>query len=100
MTLWKCRLTVIDSKRTVSLFSGSSRWIKILGARHIEWLELSGQRHVCQFETELLPVERLQKFSRHWAKLTLLLDYENEENRIKGLAKAKAGQIEHCEIGY
>jgi hypothetical protein len=28
----------------------------------------------------------------------LLLDYEM--NRIKGLAKARAGELEHCEIGY
>jgi hypothetical protein len=100
MTLWKCRLAVIDSKRTVSLFAGNSKWIKTIGGRHIEWLELSAQRHVCQFETELPPVERLQKVSRHWTGLTLLLDYDNEVSRIKGLAKAKAGQIEHCEIAY
>jgi hypothetical protein len=100
MTLWKCRLTLVDSKRTVALFAGSSGWKKTLGACHIEWLELSPGRHVCQFETELQPVGQLRKVSRRWAHLTLLLDYEDEGNRIKDLAKAKAGQIEHCEISY
>ena len=82
MTLWNCRLTLVDSKQTVAGFAGSSGWIKTLGARHIEWLQLSPGRHVCQFETELPPVERLRKVSRRWARLTLLLDYEDETNRI------------------
>lgn len=100
MTLWKCRLTLVDFKGTAAMFTGNQGWIKTLGARHIEWLELAAERHVCQFETELPPVEQLRKVSCRWARLTLLLDYEDEGNRIKGLAKAKAGQVEHCEIAY
>jgi hypothetical protein len=100
MTLWKCRLTMVGSKGAVASFAGSSGWKMTLGARHIDWLQLSPGRHVCQFETEQPPVAQLQKISRRWARLTFLLDYEDEENRIKGLAKAKAGRIEHCEIGY
>ena len=40
------------------------------------------------------------KLSRRSALLTLLLDYEYEMHRIKGLAKAKAGEVEHYEISY
>jgi hypothetical protein len=100
MTLWKCRLSVLGSKGTASIFAGSQGWIKTSGACHIEWLELAAERHVCQFETELPPVKGLRKVSRRWPQLTLLLDYEDEGNRIKGLAKAKAGQVEHCELAY
>ena len=100
MTLWKCRLVVVDSKGTVARFAASSGWKKSLGVCHIDWLELSPGRHVCQFETDKPPVTQSQKISRRWARLTLLLDYEDERNRIKGLAKARAGEVEHCEIFY
>jgi hypothetical protein len=100
MALWKCRLTLVDSKGTASILAGDQGWIKTLGGRHIEWLELTAKRHVCQFETEWPPVERLRKVSRRWSRPTLLLDYEHEKNRIKGLAKAKAGRVEHCEFSY
>jgi hypothetical protein len=100
MTLWKCRLTVVNSQRTSGLFAASSGWKRTLSAAHVEWLELAVHRDVCQFETDQLPVESLRRLSRRWPTLTFLLDYENELNRIKGLAKAKAGEVEHCEIGY
>jgi hypothetical protein len=100
VTMWNCRLTVLDSKRKVALFAKNPGWKKTMNARHLDWLQLSPGRYVCLFDTELQPVERLRKLSRRWAQLTLLLDYEDEKNRIKGLAKAKAGQVEHCEIAY
>ena len=100
MKLWNCRLTLVGSKRTVASFAASSGWIKTLGARHIDWLQLCPGRHVCQFETECPPVGPLRRVSRTWSRLTLLLDYEEETGRTKGLAKAKDGQVEHCEIGY
>jgi len=100
MRLWKCRLSLIDVKGTAAKYAENPRWIKDMGACHIEWLEFSPERHVCQFETELPPVERLRRVSRRWSRLTLLLDFEDETNRIKGLAKAKAGEVEHCEINY
>jgi hypothetical protein len=51
--------------------------MKTLGACHIEWLEMSTRRQVCLFETAFPPVERLRKVSHRWARLTLLLDYED-----------------------
>jgi hypothetical protein len=100
MESWKCRLTLVDFKGSAAMFTGNRGWIKTLGARHIEWLELAAERHACQFETELPPVERLRRVSRRWPQLTLLLDYEDETHRIKGVAKAKAGHVEHCEFVY
>ena len=100
MTLWKCRLAVVDSKGTVARFAASSGWTRSLGVCHLDWLELSPGRHVCQFETDRAPVTQMQRISRRWPSLTFLLDYEDETHRIKGLAKAKSGEGEHCGIGY
>jgi hypothetical protein len=94
---FECRLTVIGSKREVQRFQASA-WQKILRAQHMDPLEFSRCRFVCQFETPLNPLRSLQSLSRSQPGLTFLLDYE--VNRIKGLAKAKAGELEHCEIGY
>jgi hypothetical protein len=93
-------MTVVGSKRNVSTFVNNSSWEKIMGARYIEWLQLSAGRHVCQFETSVAPVGRLQKLSARCPRLMLLLDHEHERYRIKGLAKASHGRLDHWEIGY
>jgi hypothetical protein len=96
---WSNRLTVIGSKRQVQRFR-KSNWNTSLCARHCELLENSPTRFACEFKTERLLPESLRKLSRRWPRLTLLLDFESETKRIKGLAKAKAGELEHCEINY
>jgi hypothetical protein len=63
-------------------------------------LELSPRRFVCQFETPTHDLKRLQRLSRSHPRLVLLLDFEAFPGRIKGLAKAAAGELEHCEISY
>ena len=93
------RLTVLGSKRDMQRFRNSP-WAKILRARHQDPLEFSPCRFVCQFETTGHHLQRLQILSRRWPGLVLLLDFELEHRRIKGLAKARAGDLEHCAIGY
>jgi hypothetical protein len=100
MRSWKCRLTLVGSARAVADFCNSQGWSRTMDAHHIDWLQLSPGRHVCEFETNLAPVTQLQMLSHRWARLTLLLDYEDERNRIKGVARAKRGQIEHRKINY
>jgi hypothetical protein len=90
------RLSVIGPRREVRRFQNSS-WEKIMGARYLEPLEFF-PRYVCQFATNVHDLKRLQRLSRHWPGLVLLLDFEI--NRIKGLAKARAGELEHCELSY
>jgi len=63
-------------------------------------LQLSPCRFVGQFETDGHDLKRLQRLSRLHPGLVLLLDFEAFPGRIKGLAKAKAGELEHCEISY
>ena len=93
----ECRLTVIGSRREVQRFQNSA-WENILRARHCDPLQLSPRRFVCQFTTESHDLKRLQRLSRSQPGLVLLLDYEM--GRIKGLAKAKAGELEHHEFSY
>ena len=93
----ECRLTVIGSQRDVQRFQ-TSPWDKILLARHGDPLQLSPRRFVCQFTTESHDLRRLQRLSRSQPGLVLLLDYEL--GRTKGLAKAKAGELEHYELNY
>ena len=98
----ECRLTVIGSKRDVQRFQASA-WEKSLRLRYPDPLELSPCRFVCQFETDNQDghdLKRLQRLSRSHPGLVLLLDFEAFPARIKGLAKARAGALEHCEIGY
>ena len=99
MTCCKNRLTAIGAKTGLQSFL-KSRWETALGAKHCELLENSPGRFSCQFETENLPVESLKRLSWQSPRVTLLLDYEMEKTRIKGLAKAEAGKLEHYEIQY
>lgn len=93
----ECRLTVLGSQRDTQAFRNSA-WDAILRLRHPELVETSPCRFVCQFETEAPALHRLQRLSKLHPQLVLLLDYE--AHRLKGLAKAKAGALEHCEVGY
>ena len=95
----ECRLTVIGAKHEVQRFQNSA-WQKTLCVRYPEPLEFSPRRFVCQFDTEDHDLRRLQRLSRRWPGLVLLLDFEIARHRIKGAAKAQVGELEHCEISY
>ena len=97
MTCCKNRLTVLGAKTRLRSFL-KSRWETALGAKHCELLENSPGRFSCQFETENPPFESLKSLSRRWPGLIFLLDHEDEEERIKGLAKAHAGRIDYCQF--
>ena len=93
------RLTVIGPKKQVQLFQ-SSKWDRRLGARFCELMDRSKARYISDFKTEAPPIERLRKLSLRWPGLTLFLDYEMETERIKGLVKARVGELEHCRMCY
>ncbi len=100
MILWNNCLTILGPARTVNRFYHGDDWEKTLGARHLEGLELCAARHRCEFKTTGRILIELQSVSQLWPRLVFLLDYEGESERVKGLAKIKAGQIESCEISY
>ena len=93
------RLTIIGNRQQVRLFQGSD-WNRRLAARFIELLENSPRRFVVIFMTEAPPLRPLTRLSMRWPSLVLLLDYEVQTERVKGLAKAKAGQLQHYKVDY
>ena len=93
------RLTVVGPASDLKQFDRNVEWTAELGARHIELLENSADRHSWQFETDEPPLKFLKTLSRRWRSLTFLLDYDWEDKRIKGLAKAKSERLKnHCVI--
>ena len=48
----------------------------------------------------LTVVKFLRALSRRWRSLTFLLDYDWEDKRIKGFAKAKAGRLRNYSVIY
>ena len=93
------RLTVVGVKRQVQSFQ-KSVWATALGAKHAELLENSPRRFSCELETDDPPLESLKALSRRWPTLTLLLDYEVQAKRVKGLAKAKSGVLMDHRVTY
>ena len=93
-------LTILGARRSVKRFAEDEAWQQMLGARYVEWLVLSPGRHHCQFITRKHPAEPWREVSRRYPSLTFLLDYEIERMRLRGLIKAKAGEVTCCEINH
>jgi hypothetical protein len=91
------RLTVLGSKEAVERILRSG-WERRSAGRYFEWLENFPRRVVCTFETDEPPLESLRRLSRRRPELVLLLDYEVERQRIKGLVKTQGGKITRFEI--
>ena len=94
------RLTVVGPANGLKQFDRNVEWTAQLGARHVELLEHSADRHAWQFETDEPPLKFLRTLSRPRRPLTFLLDYDWEEGRTKGLAKAKAGRLRSYFVTY
>ncbi len=60
----------------------------------------SPRRFVCLVEADERPLQAVRRLSSRWFNLAFLLDYEVESERMKGLAKAQGGRLEHWETGY
>jgi hypothetical protein len=93
------RLIVIGPKRDVKRFQECA-WEMRFRGKFIEPLEFSPGRFACQFQTDSAALNPLRGVSGCWPQLVFLLDFEHEANRIKGLAKAIAGELEHWQISY
>ena len=94
------RLTIVGPASDVKQFDRNVEWTAEFGARHVELLENSTERHSWQFETDEPPLKFLKTLSRLWRSLTFLLEYDWEESRIKGLAKAKTGRLSNYPVTY
>jgi len=94
------RLTVVGPANDLRKFDRKEEWTAASSARYAELLENSADRHAWQFETDEPPLKFLRSLSRQWRSLTFLLDYDCEESRIKGLAKARAGRLRNYFVTY
>ena len=93
------RLLIVGPARTLKRFDQSD-WDVQARAKYIDILECSKHRLAVQFETAKAPTRYITAASRNWPRLTFLLDYEIEEKCLKGLAKARRGELETCLVYY
>ena len=94
------RLTILGPASDLKRFERKSDWVREAAAKYVELLENSPDRHAWQFETDGPPLKFLKSISARWRFLTFLLDYDQEDERIKGLAKAKGGKLRHYRVEY
>src|SRR5205823_2717218 len=64
------RLTVVGPAGDLKEFSRKEEWTAESGARFVELLEHSADRHAWQFETDEPPLKFLKALSRRWRSLT------------------------------
>lgn len=93
------RLLVVGSAGELKRFD-SSDWSRQAGARYIDVLECSKRRWIHQFETDEPPLAWLKRVSKRRPALVFLLDYDDEDRRIKGLARAWQGRLEAFTTHY
>ena len=94
------RLLVVGPALDVTAFERSADWMEAVGAKHVELLEQAPTRHAWQFETDAPPLKSLRDLSRRWPFLTLVLDYDCEDKRLKGLVRFKHGKSVHSQVLY
>jgi hypothetical protein len=94
------RLLVVGPARDLNRFFRDDQWMGVGSARHFEIMEYSFGRHAWQFDSDGPPLLFLRTVSRQWKALTFLLDYDCEDERLKGLVKARSGRLRHYQISY
>ena len=96
----KCRLTIVGPARDLARFFAQNEWRPETGILHVELMEKSCFRHIWQFDGAEPPLQFITGLSEKWPFLTFLLDYDREDKRIKGLAKAVRGLLQHDLVNY
>jgi hypothetical protein len=96
------RFTAIGPPRTLSRFQAAQAgWVAKLQAQHLELFRAGKNRCAWWFHTNSSAVPSLRELSIEWPGLTLLLEWDSEENeRLIGLAKATKGKVELCQFAY
>ncbi len=101
--LWcQNRLFIVGPAGELRSFNRHVNWKDSPGMAHVELLEQSPGRHAWQFETDhpTLLLQWLKRLSCGWPCLVFLLDYDQEDQKIKGLVKAKGGKLRHYRFSY
>jgi hypothetical protein len=94
------RLLIVGPAKDLKRFYRDEHWMVQTGGRHFELLEHSPKRHAWQFDRNAPPLAFLRSASRQWPLLVFVLDYDSEDQRLKGLAKARNGRVRHFRIRY
>jgi hypothetical protein len=94
------RLTVVGPKKDVARFENEFVRNPDPGLSSFELLEITATRVAWQFETAKPPLAFIKQASLDHPGLTLLLEYDREDRRVKGLAKAKEGRLRHHRVKY
>jgi hypothetical protein len=94
------RLTMLGPEKELVRIVSKSNWMARAGAAHPELLEWSESRRAWEFATPEPPLEFLKRLSSRWTGLTFLLEYEEVDRRLMGLAKIKENQVEHSQVRY
>ena len=94
------RLTVTGSGKDLKRWEAGGDWIQAAGGKYSELLEHSARRQAWQFETAAPPLEYFKHLSTQWPRLIFIVEYDEQGRRVKGLAKMKAGKLEHYCVRY
>ncbi len=94
------RLLIVGPANDLKRFYRDEHWMSESGGRHFELMEHSPKRHAWQFDSDAPPVPFLRTVSRQWANLAFMLDYACEDERLKGLVKARKGRVQHYRVSY
>ena len=99
-SLTDVRLTVIGPQESLERFNRSN-WEQRLKAKHIDVWEHSKTRRVWWFQTvSSLQHRDLAYLSLRSPNLVFLLDYEDQRERVKGLIRARRGNIDQCQFSF
>ncbi len=90
------RLTVVGRTKEIARFKTKYE-PDYLG---LALLENSRTRAAWQFETGEPPLSEIVQISTAWPTLVFILEYDREDRRIKGLVRAKAGEMQHHIVRY
>src|SRR3974377_12204 len=94
------RLLIVGPAKDLRRFPRGEHWMAAAGGRHFELMEHSPSRHAWQFDSDAPPLQWLRTISRKWPFLVFLIDYDCEDQRLKGLAKVRNGRLRHFRVNY
>jgi hypothetical protein len=93
------RLIVIGPDNALRRLEDST-WQRSLRAKYVELYEFSQGRRVWWFQVESVSAKGLQRLSAEHIRITFLVDFEDQSDRVKGLLKACGGKVDRCEFTY
>jgi hypothetical protein len=94
------RLTVVGPKADLEGFDPDSEWSPEPSFCELELMEISPARCCWQFKCQQPPLALLKQNSLDRPSLTFLLEYDQEDKRVKGLVKARGGKLRHFRVTY